>query len=256
MYMRLLQLNVKPEAVEMLHRFYDNRVIPALQTVKGCMSAKLMRSNQQPETFISMTLWQAITDAKAYETGELFPQLMKELDSFLSESSEWRIHLSDNQELTYGPVKEEPVINSYPIKAKKEIKTSVRQEMAPMCMRIVSTKVKKGKLEELNRIYEQEVIPALQAADGCLYAYLAENLEESGVENEEVFSVTIWENQEKAEQYAASGLFDQLVKKIQHTFSQLSQWNLSLDKGEGNQIKTSDDLSIKRYSIVTGKQFE
>lgn len=261
--MRLLQIIVKPEAVEELREFYDDRVIPALQRVNGCLSAKLVRSNIQPETFVSMTLWQNRQDADTYEKGEVFQGLLEEADPLFSESSEWKIQLSDSQELTYGPVKEEPVITSYPVKVQEDLKLPKppdQPETSRMCMRIVSTKVKKAKLEEFYSIYEQEIIPALRTADGCLYAYLAENIGgnggESGGENEEVFSITIWESQEKAEQYAAGGLFSQVVRRARHTFSQLSQWNLSLEKGESKKVKTSDDLTINRYSIITGKQFD
>lgn len=256
MYMRLFQANIKPELVEKLIVFYENRVIPGLHKVKGCKSAKLIRSNNKQERFISMTLWETMLDSENYEKSSLFKQFIKEVEPFFSETSDWKVQLSENQELTYGPVKEEPVISSYPIKAQKNLKESTQLETEQMCMQIVATKVKKGMTEEFKRIYEQEIIPALQSIDGCLYAYLAGNIQKENINNEEVFSVTIWENQKKANLYAKSGHFKELISKLQHTFSQLSQWNLSLDNNEDKKVITSDDMTINRFSIITEKKFE
>jgi heme-degrading monooxygenase HmoA len=72
----------------------------------------------------------------------------------------------------------------------------------------------------------------------------------------EVISITIWENREKAEQYEKSGRFDRLVEKVKHTFTKLSQWQMSLEKEEGKQAKTSDDMSVSHYTMLAGKHFK
>lgn len=110
------------------------------------------------------------------------------------------------------------------------------------------------KIKEFIEIYKREIIPALQATDGCLHAYLMENLQEK--EQEEVISITIWESKEKAEQYEKSGQFDRLVEKVKHTFTTLSQWQMSLEKEQGKQAKTSDDLSVSHYTMVAGRRFK
>jgi heme-degrading monooxygenase HmoA len=254
MFMRLLQSKVKPETVGKLGEFYETKVIPELQKIKGCRFAGLIQDRTQPGTGISMTLWQTKEDAEAYGKSKVFQTLMKELEPYLLESSEWKIQLTEDLELTYAPVREEPVIKSYTVKAQTHIKAPVQPEITRMCTRIVSPKIQKGKIKEFIEIYKQEIIPALQTTDGCLYAYLMENLQEK--EQEEVISVTIWESREKAEQYEKSGEFDRLVGKVKHTFSQLSQWQMSLEKEPGKQVKTSDDMSVSHYTMVAGKQFK
>ncbi len=254
--MRLFQANIKPELIKKLIEFYENRVIPGLYKVKGCKSAKLIRSNHQQERFISMTLWETRLDSENYEKSDQLKEFIKEAEPFFSETSEWKVQLSEKQELTYGPVKEKPVITAHPIKTEKNLKGSNHLETDQMCMRIVASKVKKESTQEFHRIYEEEIIPELQSVDGCVYAYLAGSLESENIDHEDVFSVTIWENQEKAEAYAKSGNFEKLIKKLQHTFSQLSQWNLSLNDHEGNIVITSDDMTINRFSIITEKKFE
>jgi heme-degrading monooxygenase HmoA len=252
--MRLLQLKVKPGTVEMLQQFYETRVIPELQKMPGCMFADLILGRLHPETAISMTLWQTKEDAEAYEKSGIFQDLLEEAAPYLSESSEWKVRLTKDLELTYAPVPEEPVIKSYPVKLQKPVKSPVQAEITPLHTRIVSIKVQEEKIEEFNDIYNREIIPALQATDGCLYAYLMESMQQKG--QEEVISVTIWENREKAEQYEKSGRFDDLVQKVKHTFTKLSQWQMSLEKEEGKQAKTSDDMSVSHYTMVAGKQFK
>jgi heme-degrading monooxygenase HmoA len=254
MFMRLLQSKVKPEAVGKLGEFYETKVIPELQKIKGCMFAGMIQDRSQPGTGFSMTLWQTKEDAEAYEKSGIFKYFMKVLEPYLSESSEWKIQLSRDMELTYAPARKEPIIKSYTAKAQKHMKTAVQPEITRMCTRIVSPKIQKGKIKEFIEIYKREIIPALQATDGCLHAYLMENLQEK--EQEEVISVTIWESREKAEQYEKSGQFDRLVEKVKHTFTQLSQWQMSLEKEQGKQAKTSDDLLVSHYTMVAGKQFK
>jgi heme-degrading monooxygenase HmoA len=254
MFMRLLQSKVKPEAVGIIRDFYETKVIPELQKIKGCMFAGLIQDRTQPGTGFSMTLWQTKEDAEAFGKSKVFQNIMEEVGPILLESSEWKIQLTEDLELTYAPVREEPIIKSYTVKAQKHMKAPVQQEITRMCTRIVSPKIQKGKIKEFIEIYKREIIPALQATDGCLYAYLMENLQEK--EQEEVISVTIWESKEKAEQYEKSGEFNRLVEKVKHTFTQLSQWQMSLEKEQGKQAKTSDDLSVSHYTMVAGKQFK
>jgi len=257
MFMRLFQSKVMPEAVGKLGEFYETKVIPELQKIKGCLFAGLIEDRTQPGTGFSMTLWQTMEDAEAFGKSKVFQKIMEEVEPILLESSEWKIQLSQDMELTYAPVHEEPIIKSYTAKAQKHMKAPVQPEITEithMCTRIVSPKIQKGKIKEFIEIYKREIIPALQATDGCLHAYLMENLQEK--EQQEVISITIWESRDKAEQYERSGEFDRLVEKVKHTFTQLSQWQMSLEKEQGKQAKTSDDMLVSHYTMVAGKQFK
>ena len=74
--MRLLQSKVKPEAVGKLGEFYETKVIPELQKIKGCMFAGLIQNRTQPGTGFSMTLWQTKEDVEAYEKSKVFQKIM------------------------------------------------------------------------------------------------------------------------------------------------------------------------------------
>ena len=109
--------------------------------------------------------------------------------------------------------------------------------------------LQKNKITEFRDIYQDSIIPALRDTEGCCYAYLIESMRQDN----EVISVTIWDKKENAQNYEKSGKFDELVNKLRPTFSQFYQWKMALDDNTENKVRTSDDLKIKDYQVVTGK---
>jgi heme-degrading monooxygenase HmoA len=251
MYMRFLQIKIKPEKLPELRQFYETTVIPALQNLPGCRHASLIQGAHHEDECISLTLWNSQENAEAYAQSGLFHQLLQGSQSFLAESSEWKIQLSDDLKLEYLPVPEEPVVKSYDIDAATDAQALPQVQTAFMYLRIVSAKIKPGKLEEFRRLYAEEILPALRDVPGCRYAFLTESLEAQN----EVISVTIWDSRLEAENYEQSGIFDQLTQKVKHTFSELFQWKMALEQAHRGQAATSEDLTVKYYSVVTGKSF-
>lgn len=258
MYMRLFQMRVLPEAEEALRDFYEQEAIPELENTEGCLSAQLVRGSRRPDMYISMTLWIDKEHGEAYENGPVYKRLTDEIAPFLSGSSDWQLRLSEDLELSYDPMEAQPRVTSYKVKAQKDLKNGLRPE-ARMCTRILSQKVMAGMGEEFDEIYRSEIIPALQKTEGCLYAALMERIrhygEDTGRENREMISITIWENREAADQYENSGEFDRLLQKVKHTFSQLTRWSMSMKQEEGAKIKTSADTMVEHYTIITEAQF-
>ncbi len=252
MYMRFLQLNVNQEALMLSRNYYSETVLPRLHTVKGCLFAHLIQSQIKETELISLTLWAKKEDAEEYQNSPVFKQLMEEFLPYLDGSNEWKIHLSDKMELEYKPVSEEPVIRAYQVSSQKNLKSSPLSDSAQMYVRIVSHTVQSGKLDEFENLYKTEIIPVLQKTDGCLCAYMLKNFQKA----DEVFSVTIWESSKSAEEYEKAGIFNSLLDKLKHTFSRLYQWKMELANESDKKAVTSDDMSISKYTIVTGKQFK
>jgi len=252
MFMRLLQLRVKTQFLEAFRRFYEDTIIPALQKTPGCQFAGLMQSHPHPDECISLTFWDTQSNAEAFDKSETFQGLLQKAKPFLSESTEWKIQLSENFELEYKPVPEEPLLKEYVVAAQTEEAPPLSPQNARIHVRIVSAKIQEDKLEEFKQLYSTEVIPALQTTKGCSYAYLTENLQEEN----EFISVTIWDSQEDAESYEKNGRFAELLDKTKHTFSQPYQWKLGLEQGFRGQVVTSEDLSVTHYSLVTGKNLQ
>jgi len=253
MYMRFLHLKVKKTDPEIISSFYDNAVIPKLQEIKGCLFACLIRNNKLSNDYISLTIWDSKTVAESYEKSEVFHQLHDQFEPLLAESSEWKIQLTEDLELQYKPVKEKPQIKDYSVAIKSTEVNKIESNISNrMYLRLVSMKLEKNRTDEFKKIYENEIIPALQNTYGCSFAYLAESTHKK----DEVVSITIWENKKSADNYESSGRFEELVNKLKPTLSKFYQWKMALENDISGKLKTSEDLKLTEYSMVSGRSFD
>ncbi len=251
MFMRFLQLKLKPDHINDFRNFYETEVTLELHNTPGCLFAGLIKSKPEENEFISLTLWQTQAQAENYETGGTFKQLFDQAKTYLSESAEWKIQLSEDMELKYGPVEEEPVIKKYSVAAQNGEDENFHLQSSNMYVRILSLIIQEDKIEEFKKLYSEIIIPALKSTKGCRYIYLTESI---NVKNEFI-SVTIWDSKEDANEYEAKGKFQELTEKVKHTFSQFYLWKMSLEKEYGSNLKTSEDFKVEGYSVVTGKSF-
>ncbi len=251
MFMRLLQLNIQSRFTRNFKYFYEMTVIPKLKEMPGCKFVALIESGLNDNGFISLTLWDKQDQAENYENGDVFKELNERIKSYLSDSAEWKVQLSENLELEYKPSKEDPVIQKYNVTLQSDSEITQSTEGNLLYVRIVSLIIQKEKEKEFKNIYSSEIIPALLSTKGCLYAYLTQNIENKN----SYISITIWDSQKDADYYETSGKFDELVKKVIHTFSDFYRWKLALEKESNANIKTSDDMNVTKYVMVTGKKF-
>jgi heme-degrading monooxygenase HmoA len=251
MYMRFVQVRVKPENMPDHHRMYEEEVLPRLQKVPGCVFATLIESEQHPGECISMTLWESREQAERYEKSGLFNELLKSAAPLLADSSEWKMHLSEDLTLQYEQVPVEPVINAYEVTASGNTEPPPRKELDSLFVRIVAPQIRPDKIEDFKSIYIDEVLPVLRQVKGCRYAYLTQNVNEQN----RVISVTIWDSKHDAEAYELGGMFEALKAKLEHTFSEVYQWKMQLEKDSGGQVVTSEELSVGGYKMVAGRSF-
>jgi len=251
MYLRFVQIKLMHEHIDAARTNYDEKVIPALRHVKGCLHASLVQSTHHADEYVSMTLWKTPEDAEAYEKGGVFQRLWEEGKRFLSGSSEWKIHLSEDFTLTYEPVTEGPAITAYEIPAVSGSSLLPHDSLGSLYVRIVSNQIRQGKMEEFKQIYETEIKPEIQKAKGCRYVALTGNIKDS----DKVISLTIWDTQRDADVYEQSGVFMKLIEKVEHTFIEMHQWKMQLAKEITGRIQTSDEVTVDGYSVVTGKSF-
>ena len=71
MYARFVRLTLKEGRFRDLQLFYDERVIPALQTTRGCLFASLLQPTEESIECISVTLWSSQRRAEEYEESGL-----------------------------------------------------------------------------------------------------------------------------------------------------------------------------------------
>ena len=252
MYMRFLHLKANVTDPETIRSFYDSIAIPELQKINGCLFACLIQNNKLSDDYISLTLWDSKAIAENYEKSEVFRNLLAQIEPFLAESSEWKIQLSEELQLQYKPVPEKPQVEDYSVTAKGAVANGIGpSDSTRLYLRLVSMKLEKNKIDEFRNIYKNEIIPALQNTNGCSFAYLVESIRKK----DEVISITIWENKKSADDYESSGRFDELLEKLKPTLSKFYRWKMALEKEFSGGVKTSEDLKLSEYSMVSGRSF-
>ncbi len=49
--------------------------------------------------------------------------------------------------------------------------------------------------------------------------------------------------------------YKEMLDKVKHTFSHFYLWRMSLEQGHNRTIKSTDEMKIEHYDVVTGKSF-
>ncbi len=114
MYMRFVNLKVKEGRQLDLARYYEDRVIPALEEASGCLYASLLKPSDDDRECVSMTMWRSKEAAEAYEKSGVYDELLDESDDFLAEVSEGRVQSSSEASGTI-PTLQDPEIEAYPV---------------------------------------------------------------------------------------------------------------------------------------------
>jgi quinol monooxygenase YgiN len=252
MFMRILQLNLDPKFIEDFKSFYEDTVEPKLQTVDGCLFASLIKSKPDKDEFISLTFWRTQQQAENYENSDVFKNLIDQAKPYFSETTdEWKIQLTEDMQIQYTPAEEEPVINKYNVAVQNGSDKSIIKQDDSMFLRIVSIKIQPGKMDEFKKLYSEVVIPSFKKAPGCRNAFLTQSISEGS----DFISVSVWEDKESAVAHETSDEYNDMINKVKHTFSQFYLWRMSLDKERRSTVKTTDDMKVGHYDVVTGKSF-
>jgi quinol monooxygenase YgiN len=252
MFMRILRLNLDPKFIEEFKAFYENTVEPKLQTVDGCLFASLIKSKPDKDEFISLTFWKTQKQAENYENSDVFKNLIDQAKPYFTETTdEWKIQLTDNMEIQYTQENEEPVINKYNVAVQNGSDNSLIKQNDSIFLRIVSLKIQPGKMDEFKKLYSEVVIPAFRKAEGCRNAFLTQSINEDS----DFISVSVWDNKDLAVKHETGKEYNEMIDKVKHTFSQFYLWKMSLDRNRQSTIKTTDDMKVGHYDVVTGKSF-
>jgi len=248
MFMRFVNLKVREGRQRDFARFYEDRVIPALQETGGCLYASLLQPSDDDQEHVSMTMWRSREAAEAYETSGMFDKLLDDSDPYLAEVSEGRVQSSARSSGVF-PALQEPEVEAYPVEvaAIGEVVDAVGPQH--FFVRIVSARVESGRFDEFKNRYDDEVKPVLMATKGCRMVFLVENVKRRS----RVLSVTVWDSEEDAIRYEISGAFDELTARVSEFFSGLYQWKLSLGPAGDRETVTGKDLDVRGFQVVTGR---
>jgi heme-degrading monooxygenase HmoA len=122
-----------------------------------------------------------------------------------------------------------------------------------MVMRLVHVRFKIENLVQYGRLYEEEIIPALENVDGCLFAGLVQNI----VHDDEGCSLTFWKTRERVEVYVGSGLFDRLLGLSRPFLADSSDWRLRLSESAKLEYSpVPHEPFVKSYQNPSGGHFQ
>jgi heme-degrading monooxygenase HmoA len=79
MYIRMVWGQLRPGARGEYERHYHERVAGA-GNVKGLKERQLLRSTEDPDEGISLSVWDTLEDLRSYETGEFRQTLAREVE--------------------------------------------------------------------------------------------------------------------------------------------------------------------------------
>ena len=252
MFMRLVYVKYKPEALSKIRDMYDKVIIPRLEKIEGCLCVCAIASDEDPEEGISMTLWETPEHAKAYEKSGVYAELLKEVKPYLADTTEWHVQLSKEMTVEYQPVEKDPEIETYTTVVHSDTKLPDKDKASQTYLRIVSVQLQPGKFDEFKSIYERDILPALQKLKGCRFAFMTQSSENKNL----VVCVSLWNSKQDADAYEKSGLFKELREKTKHTYSDFYQWKMALEKEYGGRVATSEDMKKDTYRVVIGKSFQ
>ena len=249
MFMRFVRIKVERNRMADFRRFYDDRIITALETTPGCLFASLLQTTSEDDECVSLTLWSSQQDAEAYEASGLYDELLDESDEYLAETSEWRAQLAGDPGHAVSKL-QDPEVEAFPVDIAALTEPITDDPPPHLFMRIVAARVDPGRFEELRQRYNEVVVPALLNTPGCRAVFLVEGLRARS----RALSVTVWESEAHALRYEMSGAFDQLTAKLSEFFSGLYQWKLSLSQSREGDSISGQDLDVRGYRLVTGRR--
>lgn len=244
MYLRFVRLLVREGAEAKFDEFYRERVIPALRTTPGCRFAGLLTPWHGEEAHQSLTIWDSPEQAAAYEAGPLFQQLSHESEPLLSARAEWRVRLGTDPLATIDPANRVIPSTGYVVDGGGG--AGLPRGGRPVFVRIVSVRVAPERRREFLDLYAQHAVPALRQRPGCRGVFLAE-----GAEHPDGFlSISLWDREEDAVRYEASGEPERLTERLKATFSRLYDWRLTLGAGGDPRAAAPE---VTSYHLVQGQ---
>ncbi len=95
MYIRMVWGKLRPGSWGEYERHYNERVISGAQNIKGLKQRQLLRSTEDPDEGISLSVWETLDDLLNYERGEFRGNLAKEVEN-LYRGEYWVKHFEVN----------------------------------------------------------------------------------------------------------------------------------------------------------------
>ncbi len=80
MFIRMVWGKLRPGSWEEYERHYHERLAGSTGNIQGLKERQLLRSTEDPDEGISVSIWDTLDDLRAYETGEFRQGVAREVE--------------------------------------------------------------------------------------------------------------------------------------------------------------------------------
>jgi heme-degrading monooxygenase HmoA len=240
-YLRLLPLPVRAGQEAAFTRFYQERVLTALEATEGCLYAALL-APWRSESHQSLTVWSSPGQAAAYERAGDYLSLLAEAAPLLADGARWRVSPAVDPLETAGEPRRELPTDGYLVGGRAV--AALAATRGGSFVRIVTVRLALDRNDEFIGLYRGEVVPALERVDGCRAIFLAVAVDDP----QHVLSITLWDREEQAVRYEMSREFERLAVGLAATFAPAT----GRGAAAGGAGATSR-LEVTSYQVVRGR---
>ena len=91
MYVRILSIKIEDNKLEEFKRLYSEIIFPSLKETEGCQNVFLIESVNEPDEFISVSIWDSKDAADNYEASDKFRVLTERVSHTFSKLYLWKM---------------------------------------------------------------------------------------------------------------------------------------------------------------------
>ena len=93
LYVRILAVRLKAGGMQEFKGIYEHEILPALYETPGCRYAYLTEDVGNPDSALSLTVWDRRKDAESYERSGKFGLLVRKVSHLLAGLYQWKMSL-------------------------------------------------------------------------------------------------------------------------------------------------------------------
>jgi quinol monooxygenase YgiN len=114
LFIRIVSPHIQQGKEEEFKRLYNEHVIPALQSVDGCLYASLTEDAKKNNQLTSLTVWSNVHCAEKYEKSGMFSTLIEKVSSTFSGVYQWKTQM-DKETGSHGKTSGDVFVEGYKV---------------------------------------------------------------------------------------------------------------------------------------------
>ena len=122
LYLRIVSLVIKAGKFEEFKNLYAKEVVPALKATKGCRHVFLMEPSIGGNEAISVSVWDSMEAANAYESSGQFGHLLAKVKHTFTDLYRWKMKLEQSQAHDHAVTSDDMHVKGYNVMVKSDFK--------------------------------------------------------------------------------------------------------------------------------------